>query len=349
MSDLWARVVCAVAILASSFSLLAEPPAAYAAGKPTFGFVLDGYPIDETRLTALRELTGITPGMVTFFLQWPQNPGESHFPTETLTAISKVGAVPCLTWEPMFIQDGKEVAIDARDILSGRYDGFIDRFAKDAKKYKKDFIIRFAHEMNLERYHWGGPKEAFGPESPMRYRELFRHVVKRFRVAGASNVFFAFCPNAESLPHPKRDSASWNEARAYYPGDDVVDVVGMDGYNWGTTQTREKHGWDSSFRSFSDIFGPIRLELTSFAPGKSIMVFEMASADLGGDKTFWIRSALETAASWNLVAINWFEADKEVDWRLMTGTGPSVSSLVREKADLGPANVLAAMKLSREK
>jgi len=344
MSDSWARVVCAVAILASALPVMAEQCLAYAAGKPSFGFVLDGYPIDAARLSALHDQTGISPGMVTFFLQWPQSPVEQQFPAETLMTISQAGAVPCITWEPMFIQDGKEIAIDARDILSGRYDIFIDRFAKDAMRFKKDIIIRFAHEMNLERYHWGGPRESFGPESPDRYRKMFRYVVKRFRAAKASNVFFAFCPNAESLPNPKRDSAGWNEARAYYPGDDVVDLVGMDGYNWGTTQTKGKHGWDSTFRSFSDIFAPIRLELTSFAPGKSMMVFEVASAALGGDKSAWIQDALETAGSWGLVALNWFEADKEVDWRLAAGSGPSIASLVRDKTDSQPANILSALK-----
>lgn len=95
-----------------------------------------------------------------------------------------------------------------------------------------------------------------------------------------------------------------------------------------------------------DIFGPIRLELGSFAPGKPMMVFEVASASLGGDKTAWIQDALETARAWNLIAINWFEADKEVDWRLMTGTGPSIASFFREKTDSHSANVLSALKRS---
>lgn len=349
MTDSWARLVRGIVVMALVSLILAVPQAADCGEKPSFGFVLDGYPIDSARLKALRNQTGVAPGMVTFFLQWPQNPAEGRFPVETLKAIADAGALPCITWEPMYLLEGKEVALDARDILAGRYDSFIDRFAKSAKDSKTNIVIRFAHEMNLERYHWGGAKESYGPESPARYREMFRYMVKRFRAAGAFNVFFAFCPNAESLPHPKRDNAPWNEARAYYPGDDVVDMVGMDGYNWGTTRTRDKHGWDSSFRSFADIFGPIRLELNVIAPGKPMMVFEVASAALGGDKTVWVRDALETATSWNLIALNWFEADKEVDWRLLTGTGPALAELVRAKTNSGQVNILAALKRTRSR
>jgi hypothetical protein len=126
-------------------------------------------------------------------------------------------------------------------------------------------------------------------------------------------------------------------------------MVGMDGYNWGTTQTRDKHGWDSSFRSFADIFGPIRLELDSIAPDKPMVVFEVASASLGGDKTAWVRDALGTATSWNLIAFNWFEVDKEVDWRLLTGAGPTLTELVRAKTDSGQVGILAALKRMRSR
>lgn len=348
MADRWTRCGSVLAVAALLLPVLGAPRIAHCESGVSFGFVLDGYPIASARLSSLREQTGVAYAMVTFFLQWPHTPAEGHFPLETLKAIGGAGALPCITWEPMTILDGKETAIDAKDILSGRYDGYIDRFARSAREYGRPLLIRFAHEMNLERYHWGSPKDRYGPESPALYRQMFRHVVKRFRAAKASNVFFAFCPNAESLPHPERDQARWNVARAYYPGDDVVDVVGMDGYNWGTTQTRDKHGWNSAFRSFPEIFGQMRAELAAMAPAKPMMVFEMASAAQGGDKAAWMREALHTAASWNLVALNWFEADKEVDWRLATGTGSAVSALLREKIAPGPAGIAAALQVRNQ-
>jgi len=72
----------------------------------------------------------------------------------------------------------------------------------------------------------------------------------------------------------------------------------MDGYNWGTAQTKATHGYDSSFRSFAAIFGPLRDELRALAPDKPVMVFETASASTGGDKARWAAEAFDTAAAW---------------------------------------------------
>jgi len=323
---------------------VAFPLSTRAASKPYFGFVLDGYPIDSARLAALRQDTGVTPGMITFFLQWPRNPTDGHFPMASVKAISAAGAIACITWEPMYIQDGQEYMIESRDILAGRYDPLLDVFIQGARLYGKLLVIRFAHEMNLERYHWGGPRDGYGPQSPALYREMFRYVAKRFRAAKVTNVLFAFCPNAESLPHPQRDNAHWNEVAAYYPGDDVVDLMGMDGYNWGTTQTRANNGWDSTFRSFADIFGPTYKELKALAPGKPLLVFEMSSAAAGGDKAVWLREALETATAWDLAALNWFQANKEVDWRLGNDLTSDLPGLLRGATTSGSARLAATLR-----
>ncbi|EFL52584.1 endoglucanase [Solidesulfovibrio fructosivorans JJ]] len=343
MAKGWVRglgsLILALAAMAGGY-----PLSTCAASKPNFGFVLDGYPIDPDRLAALRRETGVAPSMITFFLQWPRNPAEGHFPLASVKAISDAGAIACITWEPMYILDGQEHMIKAMEILAGRYDPLLDAFARGARLYGKLLVIRFAHEMNLERYHWGGPRDGYGPQSPALYREMFRYVVKRFRVAKATNVLFAFCPNAESLPHPQRDNAHWNEVSAYYPGDDVVDLMGMDGYNWGTTQTKANNGWDSAFRSFADIFGPVHKTLDALAPGKPLLVFEMSSAAAGGDKAAWLREALETAASWNVAALNWFQADKEVDWRLGTGLGLDLPGLLQAATTQGAGSLAVTLR-----
>ncbi|MDD3310768.1 glycosyl hydrolase [Pseudodesulfovibrio sp.] len=300
------------------------------ASPPGFGLVVEGCPITGAALAQAGQDIGWPVSLVVFFLQWSED-RSAPFPARTVEAIQAAGAVPVVTWEPMTMEGGEEHAVNADDILSCRWDGYIDAFALAARENGGRIILRFAHEMNLARYHWGGDADAFGPESPARYRAMFRHVRDRFRQAGADNVLFAFCPNAESLPHPVRDGAAWNTAAAYYPGDDAVDVLGMDGYNWGTTFTRAKDGWDSRFTAFADIFGTIRRELQALSAGKPLVVFETASVTSGGDKAAWIRDAADTARRWNLAGLCWFQADKERDWRL--GYGIDTSRL----ASLKPA------------
>ena len=285
---------------------------------PLWGVALEGHPITTGTLASARGETGLEPRMAVFFLQWPR-PGEAgFFPLASLRAIANAGAVPVLTWEPMYLDHrGGEHTIPAGEVLSGAWDAYLDRFADQAAGYGGRFIIRLAHEMNLSRYHWGTAKKDYGPKSPGVYKKLYRYVVERFRASGARNVLWAFCPNAESLPHPRWHGAKWNRATHYYPGDDVVDIMGMDGYNWGTSRNQKEHGWKSRWLTFRQIFEPLRGELTALAPGKPLVVFETSSAARGGDRSQWVINAAQTALDWRMAAFCWFQADKEIDWRLL--------------------------------
>jgi len=263
----------------------------------------------------------LTPTAVLFYVQWPASPREQTFPQASLDAIWQRGAVPCLSWEPMYYRQGQEVMIDYERIVGGEYDPYLEEFAKRAKRWGKPLLIRFAHEMNLERYHWGtADKKHYGPASPEIYRSLFRYVVTYFRKLGVDNILWVFCPNSESLPHPVRDQALWNQASNYYPGDAYVDILGMDGYNWGATQTMEKGGWQSQWRTFREIFEPLYRELKALSPYKPMVVCEIASTDQGGDKSTWIKEAWTTAMAWEVKGLIWFQVNKEVDWRINSGT-----------------------------
>lgn len=304
------------------------PPVSMAA---RFGVALDGRPITAGRLAALAERLGARPGHVVVFEQWPERPAAPDLAglASSLEAIRGAGAVPVITWEPMFYRaDGTEVIMPAAWILGGGYDGYIDAFAALLVAQSGPVIVRLMHEFNLGRYHWGVTRDTYDARAPRVYQELWRHIVARVRAkAGgpaAERIRFAFCPNAESVPGPGNAAdAGWNTLAAYYPGDPWVDVVGVDGYNWGDTQTPAKHGWQSRWRPFADILGSAVGELRALAPGKPLYVFETATAATGGDKAAWLRESADTARAWKLAALCWFEADKEVDWRLTTGTTPA--------------------------
>ena len=299
---------------------------------PDWGFAVDGNPVTSRQILALTEGTKLAPKLIVFFQQWPEETTAREFPQASLAALAEAGAEAVITWEPMFYRrsDGAETMIAAARILAGDYDAYIESFARQAAAWRRPIMIRFAHEMNLSRYHWGGTAAEYGSASPERFRAMWRHVVGLFRRAGATNVRWAFCPNCESVPGVGNPSAApWNTARAYYPGDDYVDVLGMDGYNWGTTQTPERHGWRSAWRGFASTFGGLRAELRALAPAKPLYVFETASASAGGDKSAWLVEMSATARAWNLAGVVWFEADKEVDWRLLTGVSPPALQPIR--------------------
>lgn len=296
------------------------------AKRPFWGAALDGYPLTPEILSGAAEEMQTPLQLAVFFMHWPSAGSGGDFPGSSLDAVWGSGALPCITWEPFILRDGREEMIPHAEFTGGGHDRYISKFAAEAAAWGKPLIIRFAHEMNIERYHWGTTKAQYGPQSPEIYRGMYRHVVNIFKKSGAGNVLWAFCPNAESVPDAGYDpSAGWNRAAAYYPGDDLVDILGIDGYNWGTTQTLAENGWQSRWRSFESIFQAGFTELRSISAHKPIVVFETASATQGGDKSKWVREMLDTARRWSLAGVVWFQVHKEIDWRFRTGLDEKIA------------------------
>jgi hypothetical protein len=192
----------------------------------------------------------------------------------------QAGRAPLLAW------DGRR---DVATISAGRFDSLLRRRARDCRDFGAPVYLRWAAEFN------GSWNPCFG--QPGEFVSAWRHMVRTFRSAGATNVRFVWCPFA---------APGW---RKYYPGDRFVDWVGMDGYNWGTTRS-----W-SRWQSFGEIFGPLYAD---YAGRKPLMICEVASAERGGDKAAWIRNmGRELAAGFSKVrALAWFHANKETDWRV---------------------------------
>ena len=282
---------------------------------PFAGVALEGCPIRAEQLSAAMHDIGMKPEIVVFFMQWPETyeSGRNYFPRETFDLIWQSGAVPCLTWEPMTMQAGRETAVLADDILNGSYDGYLMAFARQAVRWRHPFIIRFAHEMNLDRYHWGTSKRDYGPESPALYRNMFAYLVRFFSICGADNAIWCFCPNVDSIPDAGKDPRNtWNTMEQYYPGDDIIDVCGLDGYNWSA------NGVTGSSRPFNAIFEKPVQRLKAMAPHKPVMVFETASPR-PSDRKPWLHDMFSAAQLWHLQGIVWFQVKKEMDWRMLEG------------------------------
>lgn len=285
---------------------------------PKWGFDVDGFPVTEQMLTQLFNETGIEPQLIVFYQQWSDKNQKNvdQGLLNSLAVIDQIHAIPCITWEPMLINGDKEQTIPYKDILEGHYDAYLASIVDQIKKYNKPVMIRFAHEMNLSRYHWGTSAEQFGADSSKIYISMYRYVVDYFRKNHVQNVLWVFCPNIDSIP-----KESWNKASLYYPGDHYVDIFGMDGYNWGIDSELAKQrnlNWTSPWRSFEMLFSSLYHELKQLSPHKPIYVFEVASVQRKGKpaKSEWIKEAIETARKWGIKGIVWFQVNKEEDWKI---------------------------------
>ncbi len=205
---------------------------------------------------------------------------EQAFPMQRVEAITSLGSLPLITWEP-WLSDFAPEAVPAalanpqtRDraglkaVAAGSFDAYIDRWAADARKVGQPLLVRLGHEMNDPyRYPWGPQNN-----EPQDFIAAWRHVVARFRQAGATNVAWVWSP------HPAYPFG------AYYPGADFVDWVGVGTLNYGTVAP-----W-SQWWSFADIFGRYYPQLASYH--KPLMLTEFGSLKVGGSRSQWLAEAL---------------------------------------------------------
>ena len=145
------------------------------------------------------------------------------FPGVAEKADAAQGRTPMDTWW----------GIDPRKIVNGSQDALIRARAKAVAAYGKPMFLRWGAEMNGDWYAWSGT--AVG-NKPSVFVAAWRHIHDVFASEGVRNVAWVWAPNADS--HPGGTSTtSWNSWRSYYPGDAYVDWVGIDGYNWGSTDS----------------------------------------------------------------------------------------------------------------
>jgi beta-mannanase len=217
--------------------------------------------------------------LIQIYTAWGDKP-EHHFPLELVTAITDLGSVPVITWEPWLsvFESARHPHLPlpaTREqhgmaaVTRGDYDFYLEAWAADAARFGKPVLVRFGHEMNDPyRYPWG-PQHNTKEE----YIAAWRHVVEVFRRAGAGNVIWVWSPHV-----------AYEYWDLYYPGDDVVDWTATGVLNFGPIAQ-----W-SKWWSFDEIFGTKYDRLAAF--GKPIMIAELGSLAVGGDRAAWYEDAL---------------------------------------------------------
>ena len=106
-----------------------------------------------------------------------------------------------------------------------------------------------------------------------------------------------------------------------YPGDDYVDYVGLDGFNWGATS-------GNVWQTPEQVFAPSLAKIRAFTD-KSMWICETSSSETGGSKAKWITQFsawLETEPS--IVGVVWFNFDKEENW-LVNSSRSSLAAFKR--------------------
>ena len=214
------------------------------------------------------------------------------------------GSVPLVTVEPWDSSSTTDPRYALKNIVRGDFDAWFAAGADTARAWGKPFYLRFAPEMNGR---WAPWEAGINGNTPQEYVAAWRHVHDIFVSRGATRVKWVWGPNVAG--------GSAVDFVPYYPGSDVVDVLALDGYNWGSVDV---------WQTYSQVFGSSYDALAALDPVKPVMIAETASSESGGNKASWITSAFtrELAARTPRVEIVvWFDVNKETDWRVESSAG----------------------------
>ena len=251
----------------------------------------------QQNVQAFQDLQGTHLDLISYFALFDINDWNA---TEEYANVAKDnGSTLVVTW----MANG----YNAQDLVDGKADEYIRDYAKGVKNYGEEIWLRPLHEANGDWYDWGvGKKDAGNTDANVV--EAFRHIVKIFREENVENVKWVWTTNASN-------QGSGTTLTGNYPGDDYVDYISIDGYNWGKCQS-----W-SNWQTFSQVFKKAYNALASI--DKPLFIAEISSSELGGNKAEWITDMFEHFATdfSRVFAVMWFSQSKEAnegDWALNT-------------------------------
>src|ERR1700761_1047793 len=261
------------------------------------GIFEPGAPGAYAPVATFSSVSGVRPNLDVYYSGWYE-PVQAGFAADA----ARRGAVTLVQIDPM--------GISLAAIAAGAYDGYLRSFAAAVRATGRRVVLSFGHEMNAPWYSWG-----IGNTAPAIFVAAWRHIVTQFRAAGARNVIWLWTVNVEGGPSHVAPIAPW------WPGDDYVTWVGLDGYFYGPSQT---------FGSvFASTIHAVRT-LTS-AP---VLIAETGAAP-GTGKPAKVAELFAGVRSYGLLGFVWFDKVTDRDWRI--SNDPAAIAALR-------AGVPAAMK-----
>jgi hypothetical protein len=142
------------------------------------------------------------------------------------------------------------------EINAGRHDDTIRKTAEAMKAFGHEFFMRYCWEMDgNKRTYVDGSKTKELVGQPEDFRQAWIRIYDIFSSVGADNVVWVWCGNANTFKHVNEHTGAY--AWDYYPGDEYVDWVSADGYNWAASdRNREENPPYSKdrWRSFVEIY-----------------------------------------------------------------------------------------------
>jgi hypothetical protein len=235
---------------------------------------------------AFEELIGRKIAVKRVYHQW-----EDEFPTENDEWVRDQGTILIMSWTSAV--EGVPVAY-WRDIANGMHDDLIDTRAADIKAFGAPLFFTFHQEPE-----WGDSQTGTSEEFVWAWQRIH----DRFEAAGVTNVSWVLI--LTSFTYTAGAAEQW------YPGDEYVDLLGADGYDWFTCPLAGgREDFEPTFEAFHEY---------GVAKGKPMIIPEWGAVedpDDPGAKAAWFEDARSVLKSWpEIKAVSYYHNDDDdCDW-----------------------------------
>jgi len=227
-----------------------------------------------------------------------------NFPLTPLNNVRSHGSIPFFSWSSAATPfEANQRRYRLSKVIGGSFDSFIRDFAESARDWGHPFFLRFDWEMNGFWFPWS---EGVNGNRKGQFVKAWRHVHDIFAAVGASNVSWVWCPNVDF-------TRKLIPLHNVYPGDRYVDWTCLDGFNWG--KRRDSAGW----QNFNQIYHETYKRVLRIAPEKPMIIGEVASNEIGGNKPAWIRRLLKIVPNKyrKIRGLIWYDVkDRNTHWPL---------------------------------
>jgi len=225
-----------------------------------------------------------------------------NFPLTPLNNARAHGSIPFFSWTSAATPfEANQRPYRLSRVIDGSFDPFIRQFAEAARKWGHPFFLRFNWEMNGFWFPWS---EGVNGNKRGEFVAAWRHVHDIFAAAGATNATWVWCPNVDF-------TRKLIPLHRVYPGDAYVDWTCLDGFNWG--KRRDSAGW----QNFNQVYHETYKRVLRIAPDKPMVIGEVASNEIGGNKPAWIRHLLRIVPHKyrKVRGLIWFDVkDRNTHW-----------------------------------
>lgn len=288
-----ARLVAILLIV--GLAPVGSQPAAGATDKPTLLGFASG-PEWRHEMPIFTEQVGKTPAVYQLFLDVDRSWSDGAVVNQ-LNELEGFGLTPYLEIHTQNLGALSNGSLNARLVQMG---SALANWLE--KRPGRHILVAPLPEMNISDHPWSG--------NPAGYKDGYRRIRRAFLDEGLTpqKIRFVFAPNGVS--NTRDGSGKLLLYEDYYPGDEIVDIIGFAKLNYGEP-------WRDYEVTFQRHIDQLRAQISLTKP---ILITQTGSIETGANgesRDTWLTEMFSLEAHDQVIGAVYFNRNKDYDWRVL--------------------------------